>query len=138
MQLADIVIFVTSFSKEKINHFREEFLHRYISKEKYYQSPKYTTPALFETENFSEMWDYVLEEEGRSFTFYFENKNNKLCPNGAIQINTDGSLCFVLTVNTDYEEKYVAQLKNSFPEDKCVVSYSYFMPFSIEEFNASK
>lgn len=135
MEYADIIIFIKTFSKDKIIYFKEEFIKDYISSEEYYESPKYSSPIIFETENFSEMWDYVIEKEGRSFTFYLENNANKSCPKAAIQINNDGSICLVLIADADYEEHYKSELIKAYPDDECIISYnSYFMPFSKEDF----
>ncbi|KUJ60735.1 hypothetical protein AR687_17070 [Flavobacteriaceae bacterium CRH] len=135
MELIDVIVFIPSFSKEKLIYFKEEFLEGYISYEEYYESPKYSSPVVFETENFLEMWKYVLDEQGRSFTFYFENTNEIFCPKAAIQVNIDGSICLVLSVvDLDHIKEYESKLKSSFPDDNCVVSYSYFMPISREDF----
>ncbi|SHF75026.1 hypothetical protein [Flavobacterium defluvii] len=134
MELMDIVIFVSSFSKDKVIYFKNNFLQGYVSSEEYYESPKYSSPVMFETENFLDMWNYVLDEIGRSFTFYFDNDNNQFCPKAAIQINNDGSICLVLSVDSEYSDEYQSKLKSAFPNDDCIVSYSYFMPFSREDF----
>lgn len=135
MELIDVMVFIPSFSKDKLVYFKEEFLKGYISSDEFYQSSKYSLPVLFETENFPEMWNYVLDEQGRSFTFYFENTNKTFCPKAAIQVNIDGSICLVLSVvDLDHTKEYELKLKNSFPDDKCVTSYSYFMPSSREDF----
>lgn len=134
MELIDVIIFIPTFSKDKIAYFKEEFLQGFISSDEFYESPKYSLPVVFETENFLEMWNYVLDETGRPFTFYFEKKNNLFCPKGAIQINVDGSICLVLSVKLDYLEEYKSKLKSNFPDDDCITSCSYFMPSSKEEF----
>lgn len=135
MELIDVMVFIPSFSTEKLVYFKEEFLQGYISSEEFYESPKYSLPVLFETKNFLEMWNYVIDEQGRSFTFYFENTHKIFCPKAAIQVNIDGSICLVLSfVDLDHVEEYESKLKNSFPDDNCFTSYSYFMPFSREDF----
>lgn len=136
MEYVDIMVFIPFFSKEKIIYFKDEFLRDYVSSEEYYESPKYSSPIIFETENFSEMWNYVLEKRERSFTFYFENNKNEICPKAAIQINNDGSTCLVLVANIDYEEKCKSDLIKVYPDEKCIVSHNfYFMPFSREDFD---
>ncbi|MGO4773235.1 hypothetical protein ACEN2I_16350 [Flavobacterium sp. W22_SRS_FK3] len=76
-----------------------------------------------------------MDAPGRPFTFYFENTNKISCPKAAIQINFDGSVCLVLrVVDLDHVEEYESKLKSSFPEDNCIISYSYFIPFSREDF----
>lgn len=52
MELIDVIVFIPLFSKDKLMYFKEEFLQGYISNEEFYQSPKYSSPVLFETENF--------------------------------------------------------------------------------------
>lgn len=61
MELIDVIIFIPTFSKDKIAYFKEEFFQGYISSDEFYESQKYGLPVLFETENFQEMWNYVLD-----------------------------------------------------------------------------
>jgi hypothetical protein len=57
MELINVIIFIPTFSKDKIAYFKEEFLQGFISSDEFYESPKYSLPVLFETENFPDRAD---------------------------------------------------------------------------------
>ena len=94
----------------------------------YYESPKYGSKIVFETEDFDKMWEYALEKQGRQYSFYFENKSNLDCPQAIIQINSDGSICMALGIILGKEEFYFKVLKQIFNEENCFISYSIGLP----------
>jgi hypothetical protein len=130
MDLADVCVFINIFSKEKIELFRHKFLIDFVSTDNYYESPKYGSEIVFETEDFNKMWEHVLEKEGRQYSFYFENTNNLDYPQAIIQVNTDGSICLALGVIFEKEEFYYQTLKQIFDQDDCFISYSIALPSS--------
>jgi|SRR6218665_124383 len=130
MDLADVCVFINIFSKEKVELFRNKFLRGFVSMDSYYESPKYGPEIVFETEDFNKMWEYILEKEGRQYSFYFENASNLDYPQAIIQINSDGSLCLAIGVILQKEELYFKILKQIFNEDDCFISYSIPLPTS--------
>lgn len=133
MTLYDVYIFEENSSKEFILNFIKIYLSDFNSMDSFYEYPKYKEPTIFETDQFVEMLDFILEDKTREYTFYLENKNNLERQQGIIRINSDGSVCLGLCVLPEYEDKYVKELKAKYKTDYVFVSYNQPPPTSISE-----
>ncbi len=113
MVLTDIYVFRQKKSKKDILNFINKYLSSFISKEDYFEFPKYSSNDLiiFETNEYEEMLNFVLDSKNLDYTFYLENKNNPEYIQGIIRINSDETLCLGLGVLPEYENKYINKLK---------------------------
>ncbi len=109
MDLSDIFLFIKEFKPVEVTKLKKDFLSDFESIDTYYECPKYSQETIFETESFSEMFDFVLEKPGRPYTFCFENKSPDKIKQGIIQLNNNGSMCLAISVESS-DEKYGIEL----------------------------
>lgn len=132
MDLSDVFIFIEEFKPEEVTKFKKEFLTNSESTDVYYECPKYSQKTIFETDSFSEMFDFVIDKPGRPFTFYFEWESPDKIKRGIIQINDNGSICLALSVEPS-DEKYCVELLQKYYLDYPIfISNNIPLPSSLE------
>ncbi|WP_109833249.1 hypothetical protein [Reichenbachiella versicolor] len=132
MNLSDVYVFVDAFIPSIVRVFNEKYLEGFKSMDSYYEGSKYASETIFETDSYSEMFEFGLGGIGRPFTFYLENHHNKKYKQSIIQINRDGSMCLALSTIFKYEVELCQSLKFSFPNYKVLVSNNIPLPSSKE------
>ena len=114
MTLSDVNVLIDQNIKKNIEIFLSTYLVNFVSTENFYEYPKYRTPVIYESENFRDMLNYVLENNG-DYTFYFKNKDQGLkFKEATIKINKDNSLILSLSTQAEYEEITKESLSNVF------------------------
>jgi hypothetical protein len=106
MNLEDIYVAIEASRRgEAMSKFTGNYLKGFRPESDYFEYPPFFGDTEFETDDYREMLDYVLSENGRSFQFYFVNAENQESPRAMIFINKDGSVFFGLGVESRFSGK---------------------------------
>ncbi len=132
MELSDVFIFIETHKPKEVMKFKNEYLKGFESIDTYYECPKYSQTTLFESDSFDEMFEFVLKESGRPYTFYFENNLPEKIKQGIIQVNNNGSICLALSVESENEEYCIEQFKVNYSNYPIFISNNTPLPLSIE------
>ena len=133
MELADVFVFMEQSTIADVKDFIKEYLKGYSSMDSFYEYPKYGAETIYEADSYEDMLEYIFSKPGRSYTFYFENKEHANIKQAIIQINKDGSLCLCLSVTPDFEKVMHDELVSKYISYRVFVSYNQTLPNSILE-----
>ena len=137
MNLEDIYVGVESVKKEEsIKLFINKYLNNYKEESQYYEYPPFFGETEYETEDYKEMMSFVLKENGRSFRFYYESKENPEAPKGMIFINEDGSVFLGLGVFSEFTSKYKTLLESDLQTSAVLICNEALPPETFEEFKS--
>ncbi len=125
MDLNDVYVFFEEVNECHIDVFFKVYLPNFTSMEDYFEYPKYEMPVVFESDNYKEMLDYVIKNNG-DYTFYFENdgQHNLKYKQAIIRINKDRSMLLGLSVISGYEQTIIDSYEKEFNTTDIFITYN--------------
>lgn len=134
MNSIELYVLVEDYKIDDIRNFREKFLCNYIEISEYYEFPPYVPRTEFETENFEEMFNFILSEKGRNYRFYFKSQIESEIQLGMIFFNKDNTLIVGLVVSETKVDKYLKEIKEMINASYCLTTFETAPPETAEEF----